>query len=70
MCLVNDTSRAVEAAQDQVGGRMKRLRTQRGPGEVAEFETTVPHWFGSTGEQPAEVLSLFGRPGERMYVRT
>jgi len=40
-----------------------------GPGEVAEFDTRVPHWFGSTGEQPAEVLSLFGRAGERMHVR-
>ena len=39
------------------------------PGEVAEFETTVPHWFGSTGEGSAEVLSIFGRPGERMHVR-
>ena len=41
-----------------------------GPGEVAEFDTQVPHWFGSTGEGPAEVLSLFGRQGERMHVRT
>jgi transcriptional regulator with XRE-family HTH domain len=40
-----------------------------GPGEVAEFDTRVPHWFGSTGDQPAEVLSLFGRHGERMHVR-
>jgi transcriptional regulator with XRE-family HTH domain len=40
------------------------------PGEVAEFDTTVPHWFGSTGDQPAEILSIFGRPGERMTVRT
>jgi transcriptional regulator with XRE-family HTH domain len=40
-----------------------------GVGEVAEFDTRVPHWFGSTGEQPAEVLSLFGRQGERMHVR-
>lgn len=39
------------------------------PGEVAEFDTRVPHWFGSTGEQPAEVLSLFGSQGERMHVR-
>ena len=30
----------------------------------------VPHWFGSTGEEPAEILSIFGRPGERMNVRT
>jgi transcriptional regulator with XRE-family HTH domain len=40
-----------------------------GPGEVVEFDTQVPHWFGSTGDQPAEILSLFGRQGERMHVR-
>jgi transcriptional regulator with XRE-family HTH domain len=40
-----------------------------GPGEVAEFDTKEPHWFGSTGDEPAEVLSLFGRHGERMHVR-
>ncbi|MFJ4870013.1 helix-turn-helix domain-containing protein [Streptomyces sp. NPDC088757] len=40
-----------------------------GPGEVAEFETRLPHWFGSTGEGPVEVLSVFGRQGERMHVR-
>ncbi|CUR58539.1 Transcriptional regulator, XRE family [metagenome] len=38
-------------------------------GEAAEFDTQVPHWFGSTGEGPAEVLSIFGRPGERMLTR-
>ena len=41
-----------------------------GPGEVAEFSTQVPHWFGSTGEEPSEILSIFSRPGERMTVRT
>jgi transcriptional regulator with XRE-family HTH domain len=41
-----------------------------GAGEVAEFDTQVPHWFGSTGDEPAEILSIFGRPGERMNVRT
>lgn len=40
-----------------------------GPGEVAEFDTHVPHWFGSTGDQPAEILSVFGGQGERMHVR-
>ncbi|GAA1774419.1 XRE family transcriptional regulator [Nocardioides hankookensis] len=40
-----------------------------GPGEVAEFDTRVPHWFGSTGEAPVEVLSVLGRQGERMHVR-
>jgi transcriptional regulator with XRE-family HTH domain len=41
-----------------------------GPGEVASFDTKVPHWFGSTGDEPAEILSIFGRPGERMTLRT
>jgi transcriptional regulator with XRE-family HTH domain len=40
-----------------------------GEGEAAEFDTQVPHWFGSAGDGPAEVLSIFGRPGERMLVR-
>ena len=40
------------------------------PGEVAEFDTDVPHWFGSTGLEPAEILSIFSRPGERMRTRT
>lgn len=38
-----------------------------GPGEVAEFDTRVPHWFGSDGTQAAEVLSLFGPQGERVH---
>lgn len=40
-----------------------------GSGEVAEFDTRVPHWFGSDGTVPAEVLSVLGRQGERMHVR-
>jgi transcriptional regulator with XRE-family HTH domain len=39
------------------------------PGEAAEFDTRVPHWFGSRGEAPAEVLSLFGPQGERTHLR-
>ncbi|RXZ51923.1 helix-turn-helix domain-containing protein [Agromyces binzhouensis] len=38
-------------------------------GEVAEFDTRLPHWFGSADGEPAEVLSLFGRQGERVHVR-
>jgi transcriptional regulator with XRE-family HTH domain len=37
-------------------------------GEVAEFDTHVPHAFG-TGAEPAEVLCLFGPQGERLHVR-
>jgi transcriptional regulator with XRE-family HTH domain len=40
-----------------------------GPGDVASFDTQVPHWFGSTGDEPSEILSIYGRPGERMHVR-
>jgi transcriptional regulator with XRE-family HTH domain len=38
-------------------------------GEAGEFDTRVPHWFGSTGQGPTEVLSIVGRPGERTPVR-
>ena len=39
------------------------------PGEVAEFDTRTPHWFGSAGSEPAELLILFGPQGERIHVR-
>ncbi|MER6144046.1 helix-turn-helix transcriptional regulator [Streptomyces sparsogenes] len=38
-------------------------------GEAAEFDTRVPHGFASAGDQPVEVLSIFGAQGERMHVR-
>jgi transcriptional regulator with XRE-family HTH domain len=54
-----------------LSGRMRLVMGDQdvvlGIGEAAEFDTMVPHWFGSTGEGPAEVLSIFGRPGERMH---
>jgi transcriptional regulator with XRE-family HTH domain len=38
-------------------------------GEAAEFDTNVPHWFGSADPTPVEVLVLFGRQGERAHLR-
>ncbi len=38
-------------------------------GEVAEFDTHTPHWFGSAGPRPVELLILFGPQGERLHVR-
>jgi len=38
-------------------------------GEVAEFDAHTPHWFGSAGPRPAELLVLFGPQGERLHVR-
>ena len=39
------------------------------PGEAAEFDTRVPHWFGSADTAPVEILSLFGPQGERLHLR-
>jgi transcriptional regulator with XRE-family HTH domain len=40
-----------------------------GPGEVAEFDTRMPHWFGPAGDEPVEILSVHGTHGKRMHVR-
>jgi transcriptional regulator with XRE-family HTH domain len=57
-----------------LSGRMRLVLGDQdwvlGPGEVAEFDTKVPHWFGSTGDGPTEILSIFARSGEQMKVRT
>lgn len=39
------------------------------PGEVAEFDTRLPHWFGPAGDEPVEILSVHGSRGQRMHVR-
>ena len=56
-----------------LSGRMRLVLGKQdlvlGAGEVAEFDTHVPHWFGSTGEGPVEILSIFGPQGERAHVR-
>jgi transcriptional regulator with XRE-family HTH domain len=39
------------------------------PGEAAEFDTRTPHWFGAADDEAAEILSLFGRQGERAHLR-
>lgn len=56
-----------------LSGRMRLVVGDRDlvldAGEVVEFDTRTPHWFGSTGEVDAEVLSLFGAQGERAHTR-
>ena len=39
------------------------------PGEVAEFDTRIPHAFANPFPEPAEVIGIFGPQGERMHVR-
>ena len=38
-----------------------------GAGEIAEFDTHVPHWIGSADGKPVEILNLFGPQGERAH---
>lgn len=56
-----------------LSGRLRLLLGEHdillAPGEVAEFDTHVPHAFTNPGPGPAEVLSLFGPQGERLHVR-
>jgi transcriptional regulator with XRE-family HTH domain len=39
------------------------------PGEVAEFDTTEPHWFGPADTSAVEILHLFGPRGDQAVVR-
>lgn len=41
-----------------------------GAGEAAEFDCQIPHWFGAAGRGGTELLSLFGKQGERIHFRT
>jgi transcriptional regulator with XRE-family HTH domain len=56
-----------------LSGQMRLILAEHditmGPGEVAEFDTRLPHWFGPADDQPVEILSLHGAHGERMHVR-
>ena len=38
-------------------------------GDVAEFDTALPHWFGPGRDRPVEILSFLSQQGERMHVR-
>lgn len=56
-----------------LSGRLRLLLGEQDlvliPGEAAEFDTRVPHSFGSAAAEPVEVLCLFGRQGERAHLR-
>ena len=56
-----------------LNGRLRLVLGERDlvlvPGEAAEFDTRLPHWFGSVGGEPVEFLCLFGKQGERAHVR-
>lgn len=56
-----------------LSGRLRLIvgtqNVELGPGEAAEFDTRVPHSFGSADAEPVEVLSLFGPAGEKIHLR-
>ncbi|SCG72837.1 helix-turn-helix domain-containing protein [Micromonospora inositola] len=56
-----------------LSGRVRLLLAEHDllltPGEVAEFDTRVPHAVANPDPQPAELLTLFGPQGERLHVR-
>ena len=56
-----------------LSGRMRLILGEHdiamGPGEVAEFDTRIPHWFGPATDEPVEILSIHGPHGQRMHVR-
>jgi len=56
-----------------LNGRLRLVLGQHdlvlAPGEAVEFDTRVPHWFGPADDHPVELLSLFGKQGERAHLR-
>lgn len=56
-----------------LNGRMRLVLGEQdivlSPGEVAEFDTHLSHWFGNADTQPVEFLGLLGPQGERFHIR-
>ncbi len=56
-----------------LGGRLRLVLGSHdlvlAPGEAAEFDTRLPHWFGSANADTVEMLSLFGPQCERAHLR-
>lgn len=57
-----------------LAGRLRLVLGERHytlkPGEVAEFDTEEPHWFGPADANAVELLHLFGPHGDQAKVRT
>lgn len=56
-----------------MSGRLQLILAEHditmGPGEAAEFDTQVPHWFGPAGNEPVEILSIHGVEGDPIRMR-
>ncbi|MFD9433553.1 XRE family transcriptional regulator [Streptomyces sp. NPDC060002] len=57
-----------------LAGRLRLILGEREitlqPGEVAEFDTGEPHWFGPADAEAVEIPHLFGPHGDQAVVRT
>ncbi|MEU9430937.1 helix-turn-helix domain-containing protein [Streptomyces sp. NPDC048252] len=57
-----------------LAGRLRLILGEREitllPGDVAEFDTGEPHWFGPADAEAVEILHLFGPHGDQAVVRT
>lgn len=56
-----------------LSGRLRLIIGERElslkPGEVAEFDTFEPHWFGPDDDAAVELLHMFGPRGDQPVVR-
>ncbi|WP_169947086.1 helix-turn-helix domain-containing protein [Microbispora sp. H11081] len=56
-----------------LNGRLRMILGEQdlvlSPGEAAEFDTRLPHWFGAADAHAVEFLVLFGSQGERAHLR-
>lgn len=56
-----------------LNGRLRLVLGERdlvlAAGEVAEFDTHLPHWFGNADARPVEYLSIMGPQGERFHTK-
>ncbi|MEV4070056.1 helix-turn-helix domain-containing protein [Nonomuraea fuscirosea] len=56
-----------------LSGRLRLVLGERDltmtAGEIAEFDTSLPHWLGSADGGAVELLILFGLQGVRAHVR-
>lgn len=54
-------------------GRLRLILGERDltlePGEVVQFSTLTPHWFGAA-DGPATVIAIFGSQGERTHLHS
>ncbi|MDF0529003.1 helix-turn-helix transcriptional regulator [Tsukamurella sp. 8F] len=52
-------------------GRLRLILGERdlviAPGEVIEFDTRLPHWFGCADDRPVEYLAIYGPQGEKAH---